>query len=112
MKDSQTVQNMYSEANHVFLCIRITRELKEVYEYVINISLTDKIGFPLFVKILALLGYLNSTVTSNLIMPSMSPKEEQLVVLAWQSVRIRGTQDTLIVGNQEFAQFRQDDGQN
>lgn len=29
---SETIERMYSEANQVFMCIRITRELKVVYE--------------------------------------------------------------------------------
>jgi hypothetical protein len=42
------------------MCIRITRELKMVYEQQIEIGLSIKIGFPVFVKILTLMGYLNA----------------------------------------------------
>lgn len=100
-------QNKYSEANQVFMCIRITRELKTVYEQQVRLGLSDKIGFPVFVKILTLLGYLNSNVSSNYMLPTMSQKEESLVVLAWRTVRSRGDENTEIVGNDEFAEFAQ-----
>ena len=42
------------------MCIRITKELKDVYEGNLKIDLASKIQYPLFVKILTILGYLDS----------------------------------------------------
>ena len=42
------------------MCIRITKELKTTYESDVKIDLGKKIAYPVFVKILSLLGYLNS----------------------------------------------------
>jgi hypothetical protein len=89
------------------MCIRITRELKTVFEQQVRIGLWEKIGFPVFVKIMTLLGYLNSAITNGYMLPTMSPKEEQLVVLAWQTVRSRGESTTEIVGNGDYAQYKQ-----
>lgn len=55
----QTATQKYSENNQVFLCIRITKELKTSYETDVKIDLGKKIAYPVFVKILSLLGYLN-----------------------------------------------------
>jgi hypothetical protein len=89
------------------MCIRITRELKHVYEYEMRISLETKISFPIFVKILALLGYLNSTVGSKIIVPTMTRKEENLVSLAWQTIRCQGHPD-IHKDNVQFSQKTQD----
>lgn len=41
------------------MCIRITKELKEVYENVMNIDLGKKIPYSIFTDILAHLGYID-----------------------------------------------------
>ena len=56
----ESATQKYSENNQVFLCIRITKELKTSYESDVKIDLSKKIAYPVFIKILALLGYLNS----------------------------------------------------
>ena len=56
----ESATQKYSENNQVFLCIRITKELKTSYETDVKIDLGKKIAYPVFVKILSLLGYLNS----------------------------------------------------
>ena len=80
----------YSENNQVFLCIRITKELKTTYESDVKIDLGKKIAYPVFVKILSLLGYLNSYKDDmGQIETRMTDKEEQLVELAWQTVKTK-----------------------
>lgn len=41
------------------MCQRITKELKDVYENVMNINLARKIDYQIFVSILVHLGYLD-----------------------------------------------------
>jgi len=48
----------YSETNEVFMCIRITKELKQVYENEMKIDLSKKIAFEIFGTTLIKLGYL------------------------------------------------------
>lgn len=43
------------------MCIRITKELKHVYENVMHIDLSQKIFYPTFCAILQTLGYLDRT---------------------------------------------------
>ena len=58
-KFDSTHNRKYSETNEVFMCIRITKELKQVYEGEMSIDLSQKITYATFVLILAKLGYLN-----------------------------------------------------
>jgi|694.fasta_scaffold96035_2 hypothetical protein len=89
----------YNENNSVFMCIRITRELKMIYEQEIKIPLTVKIAFPVFVKILTIMGYINSSFnTKEYMTPAMSAKEEQLLALAWQTVKSQGDKEMDIYG--------------
>ena len=41
------------------MCIRITKELKHVYENDMRMDLSQKIFYPTFCEILTSLGYLN-----------------------------------------------------
>jgi hypothetical protein len=91
------------------MCIRITRELKAVYEQSVRIGLNEKIGFPVFVKMLTLLGYVNSTLcdsNSSILLPTMSAKEEQLVSLAWKTIRSKGNDTTEISGINDYLDFK------
>jgi hypothetical protein len=98
-ENGNEVSGKYSEANQVFMCIRITRELKQIYEQEIKIELGVHIGFPIFVKILTIMGYLNNPLnTTDHSIPHMSSKEEQLVYLAWQTVKSKGDKDSEIYG--------------
>ena len=72
------------------MCIRITKELKTTYESDVKIDLGKKIAYPVFVKILSLLGYLNSYKNEmGQIETKMTDREEQLVELAWQTVKTK-----------------------
>ena len=76
----ESATQKYSENNQVFLCIRITKELKTSYESDVRIDLSKKIAYPVFIKILALLGYLNSYKLENgELETKMTDREEQLV---------------------------------
>ena len=54
-----------------------------------KIDLSKKIAYPVFIKILSLLGYLNSYVGNGETETKMTEKEEQLVKLAWQTVKTK-----------------------
>lgn len=41
------------------MCMRITKELKDVYENVMHINLSKKISFQVFTDILTILGYID-----------------------------------------------------
>lgn len=63
----------------------------------------------MFVKILTLLGYINSTLSesnSSILLPAMSPKEEQLVILAWKTIRSKGTPDMDIAGIEDYVNYK------
>ena len=48
-----------------------------IYEQEVKIELSVKIGFPIFVKVLTIMGYINSSFnTKNYMTPSMSAREE------------------------------------
>ena len=73
----------------MFMCIRITKELKHVYESDFRIDLSKKIFYPTFCAILAKLGYLDQTKEINLqsrqlLVPSSN---DPLVRLAWSTIR-------------------------
>jgi len=56
----------------------------------VKIDLGKKIAQPIFVKVLALLGYLNSYRNENGEMETkMTEVEEKLVQLAWQTVKTK-----------------------
>ena len=61
------------------------------YEQVLGLDLGHQIDFPLFVRILMIMGYVNSKVDaeSGEVVPKMSQKEEDLVSLAWQTVKTK-----------------------
>ena len=76
----ESATQKYSENNQVFLCIRITKELKTSYESDVRIDLSKKIAYPVFIKILALLGYLNSYKLENgELETKITNREKQLV---------------------------------
>ena len=76
----ESATQKYSENNQVFLCIRITKELKTSYESDVRIDLSKKIAYPVFIKILALLGYLNSYKLENgELETKITNREENLV---------------------------------
>ena len=86
----ESANQKYSENNQVFLCIRITKELKTTYEMDVRIDLGKKIAFPIFVRVLSLLGYLNSFRNDHGEMETkMTDSEEKLVQLAWQTVKTK-----------------------
>ena len=59
-----------------------------IYEQEMKILLSVKIAFPVFVKILTIMGYINSSFnTKDYMTPAMTAKEEQLVALAWKTVK-------------------------
>ena len=93
------------------MCIRITRELKQIYEKEIKIELNMKIGFTIFVKILTIMGYLSSNKvrfnTKDFMAPTMSSKEEMLVQLAWNTVKSKGDKDTSVYGIEDFIEHQQ-----
>jgi len=62
------------------MCIRITKELKHVYESVLSIDLSKKIQYSLFLQMLTVLGYLDKK-------PLPGAQEEKIVQVAWQSIR-------------------------
>ena len=70
----------------MFMCIRITKELKDVYEKVMKINLGYKVQYPTFVSILVALGYIDRQPNS---MTGMLLSIEQLVKLAWQTVHTK-----------------------
>ena len=87
------------------MCIRITRELKMIYEQEMKILLSVKIAFPVFVKILTIMGYINSSFnTKDYMTPAMTAKEEQLVALAWKTVKSQGDKEMEIYGAEELNQ--------
>lgn len=110
-EQSESVEQKYSESNQVFMCIRITRELKQIYEKEIKIELNMKIGFTIFVKILTIMGYLSSNKvrfnTKDFMAPTMSSKEEMLVQLAWNTVKSKGDKDTSVYGFEDYIEHQQ-----
>lgn len=110
-EQSESVEQKYSESNQVFMCIRITRELKQIYEKEIKIELNMKIGFTIFVKILTIMGYLSSNKvrfnTKDFMAPTMSSKEEMLVQLAWNTVKSKGDKDTSVYGIEDYIEHQQ-----
>ena len=84
----------YSENNEVFNCIRITKELKDVYENVLNIDLGQKITYLTFYDILATMGYLNKPRDISKGINPDAP-DDQLVKLSWQTIKTKCTIDEI-----------------
>lgn len=64
------------------MCVRITKELKQIYDVDLRIDLGQKITFPTFVEILARLGYLDRDANSM-----GATSLEPLTRLAWETIR-------------------------
>ena len=64
------------------MCIRITKELKTVYEQTEKIDLSQKIDKGIFCRILKHLGYIDSGV-------AISERMGQLIELAWRTIRTK-----------------------
>ena len=68
------------------MCIRITKELKSVYENEMRIDLSRKITYPIFCSILGILGYLDKKVgMQDVNRVARNP----LIILAWQTIRTK-----------------------
>lgn len=70
------------------MCIRITKELKSVYENVAKIELSRCIDFEMFLEILSIMGYLNRVYKTDKergahMVPQLSQQESYLATLAW-----------------------------
>ena len=74
----------YSEANEVFMCIRITKELKQIYDSVLRIDLNKKVSYPLFLLILFHLGYLEKSPSSANF--DLACESNTLTQLAWRTI--------------------------
>ena len=68
------------------MCIRITKELKTVYELVEKIDLSKKIDKVIFTKILRHLGYIDHGQIST----------EPLVDLAWRTIRTKADKEEIL----------------
>lgn len=75
----------YSETNEVFMCIRITKELKQCYERDLQIDLGKKLTYGGFIETLARLGYLNATEGAV----KLTPSEEALTQLSWRMIKTK-----------------------
>ena len=67
------------------MCIRITKELKQVYETEMHIDLSRKIPYQIFGSMLTKLGYLNNEKFASF-SPSPSSVNHQLVQLGWNTI--------------------------
>jgi len=74
------------------MCIRITKDLKLVYENVMDIDLSQKIFYPTFCTILQILGYIEkskdvSTKLQGHRRQLGAPCNDPLIRLAWSTIR-------------------------
>ena len=80
-KQYEVDNKQYNESNQVYMCIKITKELKQTYERELGLDLSSQIDYDMFVKILMTMGYIDfqRNLETGQILPKMNVKELQLV---------------------------------